>query len=255
MQPAAPIEPPPPGSLVRGCLTFLVLVVATAALAGWFLLPVAAGVLIADRLHDAGFSGTDTRITVIADPPLALATLHADRVHVTSTDATFHGLLIGSVDLTVSDVRFVERTAGAVTGTLSDLRIGSGLGGDWSVASARLSGTSTDISITLDLSLEDAERMAAAAVERQLGERPTSVTLVAPDMIRFEAGGTAAGGRLVVDDQARLVFRPGGAAGSLIGSIVLISPGPDTPIRLSSVVVRSAGITLVGRFEASFLPS
>ena len=96
--------------------------------------------------------------------------------------------------------------------------------------------------------------MAAGAIEKRLGSRPTSVTFAAPDRIQFVADGTAAGGRLVAEDQGRLAFEPGGAAGSLIGSIYLLVPGSDVPLRVSSVQVSPDGITLVGSIDASLIP-
>lgn len=238
---------------MRGCLTFLVLLVTVAAIAGWFLLPVAAGVLIGDRIQETGFRGTGTQITVEADPPLALATLHADRIHVTSTQAQFNGLFIGTVDVTASDVNLLERTAVSIKGAFTNLRLTSGTG-TWTVSSATVSGSGSDARVTLRLDAEDASLMAAAAVERRIDERPTGVTLIAPDRIRFVAGGTTVGGRLVAEDGGRLVFEPGDAAGSLLGSIDLLIPGPDVPLRVTSVDVTPDGITLVGAIDASFIP-
>ena len=231
----------------------MVLAIAIAAIAGWFLLPTAAGVIVADRLTAAGFRGTGTRVMVEADPPLALAALHADRVHVTSTDAQFQGLVIGALDVTLSDVNLLDRTASAVAGTLTELRLESGTGTSWSVSSAEISGSSADARITLRLSAADARLMAAGAVEGKLGSRPTSLTLTAPDRIQFVVRGTAVGGRLVADDEGRLVFQPGGAASSLVGPILLLTPGPDVPLRATSVRVAPDGIVLVAAIDASLI--
>ena len=47
----------------------------------------------------AGLQADDTTVTVSSDPPTDLIGLHADRVRVRATDATFRDLAIGELDL------------------------------------------------------------------------------------------------------------------------------------------------------------
>ena len=51
------------------------------------------------RGHRRGLQADDTTVTVSSDPPTDLIGLHADRVRIRATDATFRDLAIGALDL------------------------------------------------------------------------------------------------------------------------------------------------------------
>ncbi len=81
--------------------------------------------------------------------------------------------------------------------------------------------------------------MVSAAVEAELGVRPSSVRLEAPDRLVIKAGVTITG-RLAVTRAGNLVLRPDeplqdGAP------IVLLRGGEDIPIELTSVLVTDGG--------------
>jgi hypothetical protein len=236
---------------VRGCFTTLLVGVALILVAGWFLLPPIAGAAISGGLGVTGFSAGEATVTVGADPPLELAALHADSVHVVATNATFHELTIASVDVTMRDVQLFDRTARTVSGTLTGLNIGA-VGGDaTSVGQATVEGSSSDLRISMKLSAVEASTLATSAVRAQVGVVPSKVTLAAPDQVGFVVRGFALGGRLAVDAAGGLVFRPQNGQGAFSAPIVIIAPGPGMPVRLQTVFVTPTGVTVTGMVDQS----
>jgi hypothetical protein len=229
---------------MRGCLTFLIVLFAVALIGGWFALPPLAGAAVTGGLGLAGFSGSNTSVTVTADPPLELATLHADGVRLMSSDATFQQLRMATVDVTLKDVHLLDRTAGAVSGTLTGLRFAPATGPEVQISTAKLSGSGKNITATLTLSLADASAIASSAVRAQIGATPSSATLTAPDRVNVVVSGTAVGGRLHVDAGGGLVFQPSDTSGVFSTAVDLIRPGPGVPIHLRTVTVTASGVTL-----------
>jgi len=237
---------------MRGCLTFLLLVVAIVLVAAWFVLPPVAGAAVAAGLVAAGFNGTDTRVTVTADPPLELATAHADQVHVTSSNASFRQVTMSTVDVTFTDVQLLDRTAGGVSGTMTGLRITTAGGGTTRVGTARLSGSGSDVRVALELSSADAIALATSAVRAAVGAAPSKVTLTSPDRVQLVVRGLSVGGRLAIDADGGLVFRPASTTGPFSSPVDLIRPGPAVPIRLRNVLVGRGGtVNLSGAIDPS----
>ena len=79
---------------MRGCLTWFFVLLAVVLVATWAFAPVVAAGLVSAGLGTAGFESADKKVTVIADPPIELLTLRADKVRIQATDATFAGLHI-----------------------------------------------------------------------------------------------------------------------------------------------------------------
>jgi hypothetical protein len=234
---------------MRGCLTFLLVVTATILIASWLFLPAAAGGVVGGALGAAGFAGSPTTVTVTADPPVELLAGHADRVVVQARDATFHELSAATVDVTLTDVGLIDRTAGTVSGTLTGIRIAPPSGRVLPISTAKLSGSSSTIQARLSLSLSDVSAMAATAVTSAAGSAPTKVTLASPDRVSIVVGGVTLSGRVVVDPQGGLVFQPvtaSPAAGgpAIAGPIDLIRPGPGVPFRIRSVELSASGAVL-----------
>jgi hypothetical protein len=100
----------------RGCLlsigVFVVIVIGVL----WFALPPIIGGLAVGALENAGVHGTGTRVDVGADPPLRLLFLEADRVHVTTTDASIRNIHADSVDVLLRGVSIGGRTFDFIEG-------------------------------------------------------------------------------------------------------------------------------------------
>lgn len=237
---------------MRGCLFVIVLGLVAVALIVVIGLPaVFAGVMTAG-VTASGLQADDTTVTVSSDPPTDLVGFHADRVRVRATDATFHGLEIGALDVTLTDVAIVDRTAGAVDGRLTDVVVSDTGTREVRLGSIELSGGGEVVTATSTVDAGQAERLVADALERELGGRPSSVALVAPDRITVNVG-LAVHGRLSVTAAGDLLVSvsDGPAAGT---EIVLLEGGQDLPIRLTSVTVTGGGdLRLAGELAISLI--
>jgi hypothetical protein len=224
---------------VRGCLFTLLLgaiVIAFLVVVG---LPALAGVILTAGVSAAGLVADDTAVTVTSSPPTDLLGLHADTVRVTATDATFRGMRIGDLDLALGDVGLLDRTAVTVDGELRDVTIPTPRGHDLAIERVVLLGGGGDITTTTIVSNAEVEALLSAALEAELGVRPSSVRLEAPDRVVIRAGVTISG-RLAVSRSGDLVVR---AAGGIADgtSLVVIRGGEDLPITLTSVLVTAGG--------------
>jgi hypothetical protein len=228
---------------MRGCLTLLVLM-ATIVVASWLFLPTVAGLVVGGALGQAGFAGSPRDVSVSSDPPIELLAGHADRVIVHATDVTYRDLTATTADLTLSDVNLINRTAGTVDGTLTGMRIRPASGHLLPVTSVTLSGSSSAIRARLSLSVADVSAMAASAVTSMAGSAPSKVTLASPDKATIVVSGITVSGRVVVDAQGGLVFRPTGKGPLIVGPIDLIRPGPDMPLRVRSIALTASGAIL-----------
>jgi hypothetical protein len=225
---------------MRGCLFTLLLgaiVIGVVVVIG--LPAIAAGVITAG-LTGAGLVSADTAVTVRSDPPTDLLGLHADTVHVTATDATFRGMDIASLDLTLGNVAVLDRTAGTVDGELRGVTIRPVGGEKVTLDTIAIQGGGSQITTTTVVPNAEVEALIADAVERQAGIRPTAVTLAAPDMLTVRIAGATLGGKFAVNASGDLVVRVAG--GVLAGTeLVLLHAGQDLPIKLTSAKVTSAG--------------
>ncbi len=222
---------------MRGCLTFLLLVAVTIVVASWLFLPAVAGGAVVAALASAGFTGSPASATVSSDPPIELLGGHADQIVIHARDATFHDLTAASMDVTLTDVALIQRTAATVSGSLAGIRI-------------------VPRSAILSLSSADVNAIAASAVTSVAGVAPSRVTMASPDRVTIVVNGITIAGRVAVDGHGGLVFRP--AAKSLpiaglpvAGPIDLIRPGPGVPLQIRSVALTASGAVLTATIDAS----
>lgn len=239
---------------MRGCLTWVFVGIAAVLVATWLFAPTVAGGLATASLHAAGFSSNDEHVTVTAEPPIELLTLHADRIHLQASGATFAGLHMTGLDLLLSDVGLIGRTAGSVEGTLTGLQLPTELGPTATISSVAVTGPSSDLRVILTLSAADVRTLASAAVEAQIGAKATKVALAAPDKVTVSVSGITVRGRLTVDEAGGLTLVPTSPAG-FSGPIAILRPGPGQPLRFTSVAVRTNGATITGTVDPSLFRS
>ena len=236
---------------MRGCLFVLAAGVIAGALLVVVGLPAFAAGALTAGVGAAGLEAADTTVTVTSDPPTDLVGLHADEVRIRATHATFRGLEIGSIDVTLTDVALVDRTAATVDGRLDDVVVeiaGEPLG----LASIALSGGGTSVIATTTVNAAAARALILGAVAGRFGATPGSVTLVAPDKLTVDVG-VKVHGRFVATPSGDLVVRvlDGPAAGD---EIVVLRGGRDLPVRITSVTVTSGGaLRLVGELTVGLL--
>jgi hypothetical protein len=232
---------------MRSCLIqFLILVVVGFALL-WFGLPVGAGWLATNALNSSGFSGTDTKVVVSANPPPLLLTGQADTVHLTSTQVGIGDLHAASIDLTLGKVDLLGRKIGTVAGNLEGVRVAAPDGQAVTVQSVTLSGAASRANAELVLSSTEVERLAQSQLESR-GVAGT-VSLAAPDKVTISAGGQSIPGRLAVQDGG-LTLVPDSKA---VAPVPLIVPGSGNPFHITSVSVGAATVTMDGNIDLQAL--
>ena len=232
---------------MRGCLISIALLVTVGLVAGSTLLPKIVSFVAVGALGLAGFSGTNTTVQVVANPPTELLTLTADALKIHSTNASFQGIQAGDVRLTLHDVHLLDRRFGTLDGTLQDVRFDNPSGSPVDVASVRLSGTATDTRATLTLSSRDVGQLAGTAFQTTFGGSPSQLTLAAPDRVRMVIGGAALTARLRVQADGTLVLVPPAGLGTSV--LPLIVPGRSTPFRILSFQIVSDSLVLVATFD------
>jgi hypothetical protein len=225
---------------VRGCLFTLALGAVALALLVVVGLPRLAAGLITGAVTAAGLEADDTTVTVSSDPPTDLLGLHADRVRIRATDAVFRGVEIGALDIALSDVAILDRTADAVAGRLSDVSLRNIGARRVALDTITLGGSADEVTASAVVAGTEAETLIADAVETGLGVRPDDVRVTAPDRVVVVVGGVRSRGRLLVTDAGDLVARmtDGPAEGR---DLVLLRAGEDVPIRLQSIAVDDDG--------------
>jgi hypothetical protein len=224
---------------MRGCLfTLLLGAIAIVLLVVVGLPKVAAGV-ITSAVSAAGLQSDDTTVTVSSDPPTDLLGLHADRVRIRATDATFRGLAIGALDLELTDMSIIDRTADGVDGRLTDVRVPNVGGRSVTLDAITIGGGGDAITATTDISAKQAQALVADAIERKIGIRPTSVSFDQPDTMTVDLG-VRVRGTLEVTPAGDLVLRiPDSPVGAV--DVTLLHGGEDLPIRLTGIVVTPSG--------------
>jgi hypothetical protein len=233
---------------VRGCFTTVVFLLGIGLAATWFVLPPVVGIITQGALATTGFDADSTSVTVTANPPPRLLILKADSVRIQATNLIYRGLHATSADITLHEVALADRTFKTIDGTLKGVRFPAEHGPELGAPLVRLSGSADRIRATVSVPAADAEALAAAAVEGGIGITPRSVTLTGPDRIQVEVGGQTVAGRLSVraDGALMLDSPPGGS----LGSIALVTPGPDAPFRIESFKVVDSGLVIIATFLA-----
>ncbi len=237
---------------MRGCLFVLVLGALVVALGVGIGLPAVADGVLTAGVSAAGLRASDTTVTVTSDPPTDLLGLHADRVRIRATQATFRGLSIAALDVTLLDVALAGRTVGAIDGRLDGVAITNIGARPMPLGTVTLSGGGDTVVATASIPGSAVRTLLADDLELEVGIRPTAVTLAPPDGVAVRVG-TTANGRLAVTSSGDLVIRvlDGVAAGR---EIVLLRGGEDLPIRLTGVTVMpDGGLRLVGVLSVPLL--
>jgi hypothetical protein len=232
---------------VRGCLVQILVIVAILFGLVWFGLPMAAGWVATNALKTAGFTGTDTSVTVEAHPPFLLLTGHADSVHVTSSGVSVGDLQAASIDITLGKVDLIGRTVGTVSGTLSGVTIPVTGGDPITAASVTLSGSASAAQATIELTMAQAQALAVAQLKAQ--GLTATVALKAPNVVTIKASGTTIAAHLEASDGILLLVpeQPG------VPIVPLITPGNGNPFRVTGASISANGVTLTGTIDLQSL--
>jgi len=235
---------------VRGCLFTLALAAVALALAVFIGLPAVAAGLLTAGVKAAGLQANDITVNVTADQPWELLGLQANRVRVRATSATFRGLRIGALDVTLLDVSVLGRTAGGVAGRLTGVTVPNVAGQPLGLAAVTLAGGGNAVTASTTIAAADAQALVAAEIATVTGASvPASqVHLSAPDKAVVKSAVTVTA-TLSVDKGGNLV-----AAAPGISPVTVLRAGEDVPMRLTSVKVDGSGnLLLAGTLVVSLL--
>lgn len=231
---------------MRGCLYTLVLALVALALLVGVALPAVAAGMLTGAVTAVGLQSADTTVTVGSDPPTDLLLLRADRVHITATNATFHGLEIRSLDVTLTGVSLLGRSAEGVDGRLDGV-VATGLGvAQVDLGTIRLSGGGDTVTVATAVSAAEARILISDAVRSSLGVLPSSLSLTSPDGVQAVVAGVTVHARLSATSTGDLIATvlDGPSAGQVV---TVLASGPDFPIRVTSATVTGAdGVRLRG---------
>ena len=237
---------------MRGCLFTLLLGAIAIGLFVVVVFPAMIAGALTAGVEAAGLQSDATVVTVSSNPPTDLLGMHADEVRIRATDATFRGLEIENLDVTLHDLRFIDRTARAVDGVLEGVVVPDVGGRELALDSIRLAGAGETVIARTTVQGDEVEGLIADGIEAKLGSRPDSVSLTAPDRITVRLDGSLKG-RLIVSPAGDLQVRiANGPAEGLV--VTLLRAGVDIPLRLTDASVSAAGdLQLTGELAVNLL--
>jgi hypothetical protein len=185
---------------MRGCLSVIVLAGLFVVAGAWFAGPPVAAFVVQTGLSASGFQGSDTSVTVTADPPFKVLSARADRVTIESDDATIDQFRAGHVDLVLTDADLFNRTFGNVEGSLDDVTIETT--GDTGLEASRVevAGDPSAADMTIRVTREALGNAALEMLRQELGVEVDVVSFAPPNKVSFTAGGTTIAGQVVIHD-------------------------------------------------------
>jgi hypothetical protein len=214
----------------------------------WFGLPLGASWLATNALNASGFSGTDTKVDVSSNPPPLLLTGHADRIHLTSTQASVGNLHAATIDFTLGDVSLLDRTLGTIDGSLTGVKVPAPDGKPVVVDTASVNGEAANARATLILARSEVESLAAQQLKSQTGISAT-ITVAPPNKVTVKVGGQSQPGTLVVKD-GELDLVPDSPG---LPTATLLKSGDGNPFTLQSVTIGAETVTLTGVIDMQTL--
>jgi len=224
-------------------LGFLLFFVVVAGAMLFLAVPLVVNPMLTQALRDMGVQADDLRVSVDALDP-ALLTGRAGHVRVQGTDVKIGRATVGTLDLTLSDVSFIDRTFGTVNGKLGDVAVSAG-GITASASEVDVSGPSNSAVATGHFDSQESADIVKAAAKR-VGVPLDNAELV-DGGLRLTVAGLPIGADISVEGGA-LVLQP-----QIGPQIVLVQPATSDPWRLEDAYVTKSGITVRGRVDATRL--
>ena len=216
------------GSLIRFVLAIATLVAVVAVLA----VPIGASQLASNLAREAGFSGSNLKVSVDLLGP-ALLSGAAQSVHLEGDDVGVPHGVVGHVDVTLDDVSLSDHSFASVSGTLTSVRINAP-GGPVTVGTVTLDGPSRRMRATGSLSASESRKL-VRNVANDAGLQVDNVMLQ-EGKVTLENGSQTMDASLRIAGNALVLDQPGRA------STVLVAPAPSEQWQISSVDVSVSGI-------------
>jgi len=233
---------------VRGCLFVLVFAAIVLTAAAWVGAPILASTVIQTALENGGYHAATSSVSVTSNPPPRLLLGHADRVEIHGTDVDFRTFHAASLDLVLSDVDIVGRTAGHITGRIAgaELATSEGAAAGTTTADVEIDGSADAAAARIVVDGATVDQIVKAAMKAKFGVTVTSTALVAPDLLRISVAGATVQGRLVIEDGAIALSTP-------LGSSQVLRLDPSFPLRLTTVHAVDGNLQLDAILDAGAL--
>ncbi len=231
---------------MRGCLFVLVLAAAVLGAAGWFGSPLLASAVVSAALQNAGFRAGSATVSATADPPPRLLVGRADRVEIVGSDISFRTFRAASLDLVLTDVDLVGRTAATIAGRIGGAQMTTSDGTAASVDLA-IDGPAGAARAVISVDSATVDRVVKAGLHQAYGVVVIGTELVAPDTLRISVTGATLEGRLTIDGDGAL------AISTPLGSAAILRLDPSFPLRLTAVGVAAGNLRIEGTLDAEAL--
>jgi hypothetical protein len=231
---------------MRGCLFILVLAAAVLAGMAWFGSPVLASTVISSALDNGGYHAASSTVTATSNPPLKLLLGRADRVEIAGADVDFRTFHAASIDLVLTDVDVIGRTAGRISGRITGAEMTT-TAGEVTSADIDIAGDAGAAAATIVVDHATVTRVVMATFQQKLGVAAGTVELIAPDKLRITAPGALVEGRLLVDSSGAIAFS------TSLGSSPILSLDPSFPLRLRSVQIEAGDLRIDAVLDAESL--
>lgn len=228
---------------VLNFVRFLIFFAIAAALLAVVAVPALSSPLLTQMLRDAGVRGGELNASIgVFDP--ALFTGRAAQLHIEGRDVTLGPATAGGIDITLHNATFFERSFEAVQGNLRDVELTGG-GVRVQVARVEIDGPSNAATVAGHFTPDQGEQIVRQAAER------AGFTLQEVELedggLRVSIGGLSTRAAVGVEGGG-LVLRP-----AIGPTVLLLSPVPTDPWRLTEAWVSPDGITVRGVIDASVL--
>ena len=228
---------------MRGCLFVVALGVAVLAAAAWFGAPILASTLISTALENAGYHAASTTITPTSNPPPKLLLGRADRVEIVGTDVDFRTFHAASLDVVLTGVDVIARTADRISGRITGAELTTPAG-DVTSADVDIDGDADAANAGIVVDAATVDRVVRLTFQQKFGVTVSATKLIAPDTLRITALGTTVEGRLLVDATGAIAFS------SSLGSSPLLSLDPSFPLRIRSVRIDAGNLRIDATLDA-----
>ncbi len=232
---------------MRSCLIQIVIAGIVVIALLWFGLPLAVDALAVQALEASGFSGTDTKVEVVANPPPLLLTGHADSMRISSSQAGVANLHAVQVDVTLYDVDLLNRHFGSVSGTLSGVSLAAPNSDSIALSRVDLDGPSSATVATCTLTVHDTEILAESQLKSQGVD--ARVELVPTDRMIITVGGNSYFGSLSAENGSLFLVPDAGG----LPKVLLMSPGEGNPFHITSVRIGTEDVVLTGTIDVQGL--
>lgn len=231
---------------MRGCLFVLVLAAALLSVAAWFGSPILASTVISGALENAGYHAASSTVTATSDPPLKLLLGRADRVEIAGTDVDFRTFHAASLDLVLTDVDLLGRTAGRISGRIDGAEMTT-VAGETTTADVTIDGVASGAGASIVVDAATVARVVKGTFQQTFGVAVSSVKLIAPDTLQISAPGATIDGRVLVDPDGAIAFS------TSLGSSPMLSLDSSFPLRFRSVRVDGGNLRIDAVLDADSL--